>query len=214
MGISSLAIFSDGTKIDNPKHFQKLHARLKRAQQTVSRRRSEIKDKVTKRRIKTKNYIKACKRVATIHRKIANQRLDHLHKLTTRLVRDNQVIGIENLGINGLLSKEHSKSVQLHARIQDASWGLFRSLLEYKAVESESCRVVTMGTYFASTQICSHCLYRREVKLKLHERDWMCLNCGTHHDRDINAAKNIERVARATVFHADQSGIKDRLLKA
>ena len=182
LGLKDLVALSDGTKIANPKHLAKWQSILKRRQPAFSRTQKG-----------SKNRTKAGHRVAIIHAHIANARRDHHHQLSRRLVNDCQVIGIESLGIKGMV-KNHC----LAKSISDAAWGTLISFIAYKARESQHCTVVSMDTFFPSTHLCSGCKKRLDRKLKLSERGWTCPHCGCTHDRDVNAALNIRDEAYAT----------------
>ena len=134
------------------------------------------------------NKNKAKQAVAKLHEKISNQRNDFQHKLTFRLVCENQAIALETLNVEGML-----KNHKLAQHIADASWSSFVTLLEYKA-QRYGKTILRIGQFEPSTKICSKCgYYNRELSLA--DRDWVCPDCGTHHDRDINAAINIKRFA-------------------
>lgn len=171
-GLTTTATLSTGEKIANPKHEKRDRQRLARAQRSLSRKQRG-----------SKNRAKAKAKVAKIHGRIADRRRDHLHKLTTRLVRENQVIAIEDLNARGMLSN-HS----LARAISDASWGEMRSMLEYKA-DWYGREVVAVDRWFPSSKQCSACGALRS-SMPLNVREWECL-CGAVHDRDVNAAKNI-----------------------
>lgn len=131
------------------------------------------------------NRAKARRRVAKVHARIADRRRNLLHQLTTRLVRENQTLVIEDLTVRNMV-KNHS----LARAISDAAWHEFRSFLEYKAAWYGR-EVVVVDRFFPSSRLCSTCGTLRE-KLPLHVRTWTC-GCGTTHDRDVNAAKNLWR---------------------
>jgi putative transposase len=172
-GITSLVTLSTGEKIANPKTFDKHYRRLRNAQKKLSR-----KEKASR------NREKARRKVAKIHNRIKDTRLDHLHKVTTRLVRENQTIVIEDLSVRSMV-----KNRKLARAISDCGWGELVRQLEYK------CRwygrtLVKIDRYYPSSKRCSSCGYIAE-KMPLSIREWECPECGTHHDRDWNAAKNI-----------------------
>jgi putative transposase len=171
-GISSLIITSDGEKVANPKHFKKHHKKLKQAQKSLKRKEKE-----------SKNREKARIKVARLHTKITDCRQDHLHKLSSRLVRENQTIVVEDLAVKNLV-----RNHKLAGAISDASWGELTRQLAYK------CRwygrnYIEIDRWFPSSKRCSNCGYIKE-KLPLKVREWTC-TCGVTHDRDINASKNI-----------------------
>jgi putative transposase len=173
LGISSLVITSDGDKISNPEHFKKHYRRLRHAQKSLARKQKG-----------SKNREKARIKVAKIHAQITDSRKDHLHKLTTQLVRENQTIVAENLAVKNLV-----RNPKLSQAISDAGWGEITRQLAYK------CRwygrnYIEIDRWFPSSKRCSNCGHIVQ-KMPLSVREWDCPNCGTHHDRDINASKNI-----------------------
>jgi putative transposase len=121
---------------------------------------------------------------------VANQRKDYIHKLTRKLVNENQVIGIEDLNVSGM-----SKNGKLGLALLDSGLGMFKRFLEYKASESAHTVIVKMNRWEPSTQTCNTCGERVSKKLTLAIREWECEFCGALHDRDINAGLNIKRVA-------------------
>jgi len=172
-GLDHLLVLSTEQKITNPRHQGRERARLARAQRELSRKAKGA----------GANRAKARRKVARIHARIADRRRDTLHKLTTRLVRENQVIVIEDLTVRNLL-----KNGKLARAISDAAWSEFRSMLEYKAVWYGS-EVIAVDRWFPSSKLCSACGALTD-NLPLNVRTWTC-DCGTTHDRDVNAAKNI-----------------------
>jgi putative transposase len=171
-GITSLATLSTGEKVTNPRHERKDRERLAKAQRELSRK---AKGSV--------NREKARRRVAKVHARIADRRRDFLHKLSTRLVRENQTVVIEDLTVRNLL-KNHS----LARAISDASWTELRCMLEYKCAWYGR-ELVVIDRWFPSSKLCGACGTVRE-KLPLNVREWAC-GCGAVHDRDVNAARNI-----------------------
>ncbi|MEW6494732.1 MAG: RNA-guided endonuclease TnpB family protein [Cyanobacteriota bacterium] len=172
-GITSLITTSDGQKVSNPKHFKRLRYKLRQAQKALSRK---VKGSL--------NREKAKLQVARIHAKIADARTDFLHKLTTRLVRENQTIAVEDLAVKNLL-----KNHKLAQAIADASWAELVRQLEYKC-QWYGRTLVKIDRWFPSSKRCGHCGHVVD-QLPLNVREWDCPECGTHHDRDINAANNI-----------------------
>jgi len=172
-GISSLVALSTGEKVANPKHFTQHYKRLKRAQKALSRKQKG-----------SANRAKARRKVARIHQKIANSRKDHLHKLTTRLIRENQTIVVESLAVKNMV-----KNPKLARAISDAGWGEMVRQLEYKA-QWYGRTLVEIDRWFPSSKRCGNCGHVVE-RLPLSVRKWDCPQCGTHHDRDVNAARNI-----------------------
>jgi putative transposase len=176
LGIKDFAIFSNGTKIENPKILKFYLNRISRFQQVLS---AKIKG--------SNNYNKIKRKIALLHEKISNKRDDFLHKLSSRIINNNHVICIEDLDVKTLL--EESNSVMAR-NISDVSWSKFVIYLIYKA-EWYGKEVVKVGRFFASTKRCSEC---GDVNnsLTLKDRIWECSNCKTKHDRDINSAINIK----------------------
>jgi putative transposase len=171
-GITSLVTLSTGEKVANPKHERRDRTRLAKAQRKLSRKAKG-----------SANQEKARRRVAKVYSRIADRRRDFLHKLTTRLVRENQTVVIEDLTVRNLV-KHHS----LARAISDASWTKLRSMLEYKCAWYGR-ELVVIDRWFPSSKLCGACGSVRET-LPLNVREWTC-DCGTTHDRDVNAARNI-----------------------
>ena len=180
-GITSLIATSDGEKIANPKHFNRLRNKLIQAQKTLSRR---VKG--------SNNREKARREVARIQAAIADARKDFLHKLTTRLVRENQTIAVEDLAVKNMM-----KNRKLSAAIADASWSELVRQLEYKC-QWHGRTLVKIDRWFPSSKRCGKCGHVVD-KLPLDVREWDCPECGTHHDRDINAAQNILAAGLAVI---------------
>jgi putative transposase len=178
LGLKHLVVFSTGEKITNPKHLRCSERRLAHAQRNLARKQKG-----------TKNRDKARLKVARIYAKIADQRSDGLHKLTTRLIRENQVICVESLAVKYMV-RNHS----LAKAISDVGWGELVRQLEYKA-NWYGRTLVRIDRWYPSSQRCHRCGYINEA-LALDVREWSCPNCGVLHDRDMNAAKNILAVGR------------------
>lgn len=175
LGLNSLVTVFDGEtciKVDPIKTTRKYAKRLKRRQQALSRKKKG-----------SNNRKKQLKRVAKVHEKIANTRQDFLHKLSRKLVDDNQVIVVEDLNIKGLARTHAAKS------ILDAGFGMLVNFLNYK-LEREGGKLVEVDKFFPSTKLCNCCKFKND-SLSLSIREWVCPNCQTYHDRDENAAKNI-----------------------
>ncbi len=190
-GITDLVTFSDGTSLVNPRHYVKAQQKLKRAQQSLSRKQKGSKNR-TKQRVK----------VAKIHEHIAQQRSHYLHNLTTKIIRENQAIGIERLTVTNMVKNRH-----LAKHIADAGWGEFRRQLEYKTIASQHCTLVEANPYFPSTQVCNCCGHKPKQKLKLSTRSWLCEYCGSVHQRDHNAAINLENLATMICNRERQLGV-------
>ena len=183
IGVSDFAILSTGEKIGNKKFLNKLSKKLAKEQKRLSRRALAAK-KVGRKLSDSKNYQKQRMKVAKIHEKIANQRKDFLNKLSTNLIKNHDVICIEDLS-----SKNLMKNHKLAKSIGDVSWSEFVRMLEYKANWYDK-KVSKISRWYPSSQICSNCGFSSGKK-PLSVREWTCTNCGSHHDRDINASINI-----------------------
>ena len=181
VGLTDLAVTSDGSKFSNPKHVAKAQKNLARKQQHLSRK---VKGSNTR--------IKARLRVAKAHERVANARKDYLHKLSTRLVNENQVIAVEDLHVKGMM-KNHN----LARAIGDAGWGAFTNMLKYKTARAGK-GYIEVNRFFANSKTCSCCLHA-QAKMPLEIRMWTCDKCGTRHDRDINAAINIRNEAQRMI---------------
>jgi putative transposase len=172
-GITSLVTLSTGEKVTNPRHERRDRARLAGAQRTLARKQRG-----------SANRAKARRRVARVHARIADRRRDHLHKLSTRLVRENQAVVIEDLNVRGMTANH-----ALARAISDAAWAELRRMLEYKCAWYGR-DLIAVDRWFPSSTTCSTC-GRLAGTLPLSIRDWTCRGCGTWHDRDVNAARNI-----------------------
>ena len=173
VGIKDLFVTSAGFKSGNPRHTAKYAAKLAKYQRRLA-----------KKKLGSKNRLKAKVKVARIHAKIADGRLDNLHQLSHRLVNENQVICAENLAVKNMI-----KNPKLAKHIADASWGEFTRQLAYKA-NWAGRTYVEIDRFFPSSKRCSCCGFVKD-KLLLDVRSWECPECGTTHDRDLNAAQNI-----------------------
>lgn len=183
LGITNFAILSDGQKIDNNKFTSKMEKKLKREQRKLSRR-ALVANKKGIALVEAKNYQKQKRKVARLHEKVMNQRTDFLNKLSTEVIKNHDIICIEDLNTKDML-----RNHKLAKSISDVSWSSFVTKLEYKA-NWYGKEVIKIDTWFPSSQICSECGHK-DGKKPLDIREWTCLICHAHHDRDINASINI-----------------------
>ena len=183
LGITDFAILSDGRKIDNNKFTSKMEKKLKREQRKLSRRALNAKNKGIN-LLDAKNYQKQKRRVARLHERVMNQRDDFLNKLSTEIIKNHDIVCIEDLNTKGMI-----RNHKLAKSISDVSWSAFVTKLEYKA-KWYGKTIVKISKWFPSSQICSYCGHQ-DGKKSLEIRDWSCPVCHEHHDRDINASKNI-----------------------
>ena len=183
LGLENFAILSTGIKIENPRFLTSLSKKLAREQKILSRRALLAKNK-GRRLSDCRNYQKQKLKVARIHEVISNQRRDFLNKLSTELVKNHDVICIEDLASQNLMKNHH-----LARAISDVSWYEFVRQLSYK-VDWYGKKIVQISRWFPSSQLCSTCGFSSGKK-PLSIREWTCESCGTHHDRDINASVNI-----------------------
>jgi putative transposase len=190
LGVTTLATLSDGTVIKGPKPHKVLLTRLRRLSRSLSRKQGSKKGEK-----KSKNFIKAKKKLSKLHARIANIRKDALHKLTTHLTRTYGSIGIEDLNVSGMI-----KNRRLSRSIMDMSFFEFRRQLEYKSKMTGST-VVIVNRFYPSSKKCSKCDYKSDI-LPLNVRVWTCPNCGTEHDRDMNAAINLKNMAASSAVTA------------
>ncbi|WNV90545.1 RNA-guided endonuclease TnpB family protein [Umezawaea sp. Da 62-37] len=184
-GLTSLMTLSTGEKITNPRHEHRGRVALARAQRNLARKAKD-----------SNNRAKARVKVARVHARIADRRRDLLHKLTTRLVRENQTIVIEDLAVRNMV-RNHN----LARAINDAAWSEFRSMLTYKAAWYGRT-VIAVDRWYPSSKTCSHCRHLLDT-LPLGVRQWTCPGCGEVHDRDVNAARNILAAGRAVTACGD-----------
>lgn len=180
-GITSLITTSDGEKIANPKHFAKGFKRLRKAQKALSRKQKG-----------SRNRDKARLKVARVHAQIKDSRQDFLHKITTRLVRENQTIVAESLAVKNMV-----KNWKLAKSISDAGWGEIVRQLAYKALWYGR-NFIQLDRWFPGSKLCSNCGHKVD-SLPLNVREWDCPKCKAHHDRDVNAAINHKAAGQAVL---------------
>lgn len=174
LGVKEFAICSNGDRFENPKNLRKYEKRLAKLQKDLSRKQKG-----------SNNRYKARLRVAKLHQKIANKRKDFLHKLSTKIISENQVIVLEDLKVKNMMQNH-----KLAKAISEVSWAEFRTMLEYKANWHDREIIIAPSNY-ASSQLCSKCGYKNSDVKNLALRNWTCPNCGANHDRDINASINL-----------------------
>ncbi|MGW1532511.1 RNA-guided endonuclease InsQ/TnpB family protein [Streptomyces aureus] len=180
LGLTHFAILSDGTKIDSPRFLRRAEKKLKKAQQDLSRKAKG-----------SKNRAKARIKVARAHARTADARREFHHQLSTKIIRENQAVAVEDLAVKGLARTRLAKSVH------DAGWSAFTAMLEYKAA-LYGRTFHRIGRFEPTSQVCSACGVKDGPK-PLHIRTWTCGACGAHLDRDINAAVNVAKAAGLAV---------------
>jgi IS605 OrfB family transposase len=172
LGLTSFAALSTGEKVDNPRWLRQREQALRRSQRNMARKQAE-----------SNNREKARRRLARLYTRVADARRDFHHQLSTRLVREHQTVCVETLNVEGMGRSKLARSVQ------DAGWGQFTGMLEYKA-GLYGRTLIKVDPWYPSSQVCSAC-GRRDGPKPLKVRAWTCPGCGTTHDRDLNAARNI-----------------------
>ncbi|WP_435610238.1 RNA-guided endonuclease InsQ/TnpB family protein [Streptomyces sp. C10-9-1] len=180
LGLGHFAVLSDGTKVDSPRFLRRAEKRLKKAQRALSRKEKG-----------SSNRNKARTKVARAHARVADARREFHHQLSTRLIRENQAVAVEDLAVKGLARTRLAKSVH------DAGWSAFVSMLEYKAARYGRT-FIRIGRFEPTSQMCSQCGVKDGPK-PLNVREWTCQACGAVLDRDINAAVNIAKAAGLAV---------------
>ncbi|CAB5611240.1 MULTISPECIES: RNA-guided endonuclease InsQ/TnpB family protein [Enterobacteriaceae] len=185
VGLKDLFVTDTGFKSGNPRHTAKYAKRLALLQRRLSKKKKG-----------SKNRAKARAKVARIHAKIADCRMDNLHKLSRKLINDNQVVCVESLKVKNMI-----RNPSLSKAIADAGWGEFVRQIEYKG-EWSGRSVVAIDQFFPSSKRCSGCGYTMP-KMALNVRSWICPECGANHDRDINAARNIKAAGLAVLAHGE-----------
>lgn len=196
LGLKSYLTTSDAVTAPNPKYYRALQRKLRRAHKKLSRCEKG-----------TNNRAKAKTKLARVYEQVSNQREDFLHKLSTGLIRENAVIGIESLNVKGMV-----KNRKLSKSIMDASWGMFVQMLEYKA-RWHGRTVQKVDPFFPSSQLCSVCGVKNTAVKDLAVREWAC-SCGAQHDRDLNAALNIRNEALRLIGAAGSSDPLNACLSA
>jgi len=203
LGLKAAATLSNGETIEAPKPLKRALRRLKIRNRRLNRKIEAAKvaagfsskEKLPKgiRLPVSRNRQKSAAILARLHARIANIRADFIHKLTTRLCRENQAVVIEDLHVKGMLAND-----KLARAISDVGFGMFRLQMEYKA-KRYGTRLVIADRWYPSSRLCSVCGWKNEA-LTLKDRQWTCLDCGTVHDRDLNAALNLKRLATETAL--------------
>ena len=190
VGVKSFAVCSDGVVFENQKHYQSEMRHLRVLQRTMARRYDKSKDiydgngrKIGEREPQSRNWYKAKAAVAKCHERIRNQRRDYLNKVSSQLASQYSIVCVESLNVKGMVRNRH-----LSRAISDCGWTLFKEMLRYKCDA-----VIEIDRWFASSQTCGNCGYKNAEVKNLNVREWTCPECGTHHDRDGNAAENILR---------------------
>ena len=174
LGIKDLCITSNGKIYENLQILRKYERQLVKLQRQLSHKEK-----------RSKNYYKTKRKISLCHERIRNIRKDYLHKISHEIISENQVIVSENLQIKNMVKNHH-----LSKAISDVSWYELTRQLEYKA-KWNGRKYIKIDTFYASSQLCSVCGYQNPDTKDLSVREWICPECGTKHDRDINAAKNI-----------------------
>lgn len=203
LGVKAAATLSSGASVEAPKPLKAALRRLKIRGRRVSRKIEAAKitagfapktrlPKGTRLPV-SRNGKKSARILARLHARLANIRADFTHQLTTRLCRENQTVVIEDLHVKGMLA-----NAKLARAISDVGFGMFRSQMEYKAKRYRT-RLVIADRWYPSSRLCSVCDWKNAA-LALKDREWTCPECGTRHDRDLNAAQNLKRLATATAL--------------
>ncbi len=193
LGLKHFAVVTDGEKIskyDNPKHLAKHEKNLKRKQKKLARKQNGSNSRNRCRKV-----------VAKVYERISNSRQDFLHKLSYKLVSDSQAVIVENLHVKGMVCNH-----KLAKSISDAGWGTFTHFLAYK-LERKGGELIEIDRWFPSSKLCSNCFYQVS-EMPLEVREWTCPHCGTHHDRDGNAAINIRAEGIRMLALSEAEGIK------
>jgi putative transposase len=195
LGLTHFVVLSDGRKVASPRFLRRAERKLRKAQRALSRKAKG-----------SGNRDKARVRVAKVHARVTDSRRDWLHKESTRIIRENQAVYVEDLCIRGLARTRLAKSVH------DAGWSAFTEMLEYKA-RKHGRTFAKIGRFEPTSQVCSACGVKDGPK-PLRIREWTCSACGVTHDRDVNAARNIVTAGRAGTLNACGDGIRPALAAA
>ena len=187
LGLTHFAVLSDGRKVANPRFLRRAERKLRTAQQALSRKAMGSSNRA-------KARVKARVKVARVHARVADTRRDWLHKESTRIIRETQAVYVEDLCVAGLGRTRLARSVH------DAGWSAFTAMLEYKA-RKHGRTFAKIGRWEPTSQVCSACGVKDGPK-PLSVRQWACAACGTVHDRDVNAARNILAAGRADRLNA------------
>jgi putative transposase len=200
LGVKAAVTLSSGEVIEAPKPLEAALRRLEIGSRRLSRKLEAAKEmagfgrhaclpKGTRLPV-SNNRQKSAATLARLHARLANRRADFAHKLTTRLCRENQALGIKDLNVKGMLANE-----RLARAISDVGFGVFRSQLEYRY----GTHLIIADRWYPSSRLCSICGWKNEA-LTLRDREWVCAECGAHHDRDLDAALNLKRLATGTAL--------------
>ncbi|WP_372511118.1 RNA-guided endonuclease InsQ/TnpB family protein [Streptomyces cylindrosporus] len=176
LGLAHFAVLSDGTKIDSPRFLRRAEKKLKKVQRELARKQKG-----------SNNREKARVKIARVHAQVADARREFCHQLSTKVIRENQAIAIEDLPVRALARSKMAKSVH------DTGWAQFIDMLKYKA-KRYGRTLIQIGRYEPTSQVCSMCGHHNGPK-PLDVREWTCPACGTVHDRDVNAARNVKKAA-------------------
>ncbi len=195
LGLTHFAVLSDGRKVANPRFLRRAERRLRKRQKALSRKVQG-----------SANRDKALAKVARVHARVADTRRDWLHKESARVIRESQAVYVEDLCVAGLGRTRLAKSVH------DAGWSAFTSMLEYKA-RRHGRTFGKVGRFEPTSQVCSACGVKDGPK-PLHVREWTCVACGTVHDRDVNAARNIAALGHREALNACRDGVRPSLAVA
>ena len=192
LGVKDFAVTSDGKKYDAPKISRRKQAQLRRAQKELARREKA-----------SRNREKSRQKLAKLCVKTVDRRRDFNHKLSTKIISENQVIIVEDLNVKGMTKKGGAYKRGLNRAIASSALSEFVGMLEYKA-KWYGRTLIKVYRWFPSTQLCSNCNARTGPKGDLSVRTWTCKNCGSKHDRDVNAARNILAAGLAVTACGDE----------